>query len=90
MIVREYHICIPFTPGQNLTIKEFSTKRYVTKIKDKWEREICYQGIDLGFNIILFKTTYDTSSLLIFNWDQVIYKDGKGRAYTLDLVAIES
>lgn len=90
MILREYHICIPYTPGQTLQIREFTNKRYVTKIKDKWEREISYQGIDLGFNIILFKNTYDTSSLLIFNWDQAIYKDGRGRTYTLDLVVIES
>ena len=78
-------IAIPHVPPQTIDITEFASKRFVCKIKDRWERSIAYQGIELGFGIRLFKTTYDTSSILFLDWTQAIYTDGRGKASSIDI-----
>lgn len=90
MQTKYFSISIPYSVVQVIEIKEFENKRFVCKLRDRWERSIFYQGINLGFGITLFKTTYDKSSLLIFNWQQAIYTDGRGKSYTIDLFEISN
>lgn len=84
-------LLLPWQPPQRVTVRELTRGIYRLALFDKFERKINFVGTDIGFNVSLFKSTFDQSYLVVKGrFDEVIYKSAKGTPESVTVLDIES
>jgi hypothetical protein len=84
-------IVIPGQMPQTITVTETATGLYRCAIVDRYDRIEPFQGEDIGFGVVLFKSTIkDRISRIVVlnNWSQASYRAFNGKEYKVGITEV--